>query len=168
MMFFQKQKTMDNGYAKKCEVGLTMSKLMKKLFSFIFAFCFMVSLVSFAVAETTDLSSLSNDEVLDLLKQVQQEVVDRKLSKSAELSAGMYIVGGAFPSGLYVISSDDFDGYFTVNFRDNFGGGNEGMYYYERSFSSIKPSWMVYLSDGDKLICSCQIKLTIAPGIVFE
>ena len=49
--------------------------------------------VPFALADKVDLSSMSDDEIVELLTQVNNEVVSRGINKTATLLQGSYIGG---------------------------------------------------------------------------
>lgn len=77
--------------------------------------------------EVIDLSVYSDDEIAELLKQINQEVVDRRLEKTAKLEPGVYTVGVDIPAGSYTYSvtvvaddaDDDDDDRYTVDFDDD-------------------------------------------------
>ncbi len=60
----------------------------------------------FAEISSIDFSQLTNEELLVLEIAVQTEKVERKLVKSAKLSAGSYSVGIDIPAGSYTITND--------------------------------------------------------------
>lgn len=76
--------------------------------------------------EVIDFSAYSDDEIAELLKEINQEVVDRRLEKSAKLEPGVYTVGVDIPAGSYTYSvtvvadddADDDDDRYTVDFDD--------------------------------------------------
>ena len=61
-------------------------------------------LIPAALADTIDLSALSNDEIVDLLGRVNQELIARGIQKSATLPAGKYVGGKDLPAGAYIIT----------------------------------------------------------------
>ena len=127
---------------------------------------------TFAQAETLDLSSYSDTALVELLLNVQQEIADRRIEKSANLPAGSYIVGKDLPVGVYDISviyngsmwmdiyvyADGGDGdkkqEFTVFADGNYGDGTGAFH--------------VDLAEGGLLKCSAPITLTISVGVMFE
>ena len=56
----------------------------------------------FALADGLDFSGMSDDELLALMKQVQQEIVDRRIEGTATLPGGKYIGGKDIPAGTYI------------------------------------------------------------------
>ncbi|MBQ8137019.1 MAG: hypothetical protein IJ174_06260 [Clostridia bacterium] len=64
--------------------------------------CFL--LIPAAIAETVALSSMSDDEIVELLEKVQEEIVRRNIGKSAQLPAGKYTGGRDLPAGSYIIT----------------------------------------------------------------
>ena len=54
-----------------------------------------------AMAETISLNKLTDAEILSLLKEVQSEVVNRGIEKSATLHTGQYVGGKDIPVGSY-------------------------------------------------------------------
>ena len=77
--------------------------------------CFLLISVSFA--DTIDLSSFSNDEIVALLAKVNDEVVSRGINKTAKLPQGAYIAGKDLPAGRYIftcLAKDDDWGNLTV------------------------------------------------------
>ena len=59
-----------------------------------------------------DLSQYSDEEVVNLLNQVQTELVNRQIEKTATLEKGTYTVGKDIPAGEYVLfkGADSGDG----------------------------------------------------------
>ena len=76
-------------------------------------------------ADSLDLSGYDDTALVELLGQVQQEVADRHIEKTAELQAGDYIGGRDVPEGTYVwhcMASGDDWGTVTVYSLDENGG----------------------------------------------
>lgn len=69
-----------------------------------FLCCLLVALllIPAALADTVNLSSLSNEELVALLTQINQEIVDRGINKVAKLPQGAYIAGKDLPAGRYI------------------------------------------------------------------
>lgn len=74
-----------------------MRKLMAALF-----FLMIIACSSYSMAEEIDISTLSNDEIVALLAQVQEEMVARLIVGTANLSSGTYIAGKDIPVGSYI------------------------------------------------------------------
>lgn len=63
-----------------------------------------VSMAVVCFAESIELKSLSDEEIVVLLKKVQQEIADRNIEKTAELKEGIYIAGKDVPIGDYIVT----------------------------------------------------------------
>ncbi len=148
---------------------------MKRTISVILCLLLVLSSVTLALADTVDLSTFDNDALLELLQQVQQEVVNRKLAKSATLPAGSYIVGKDLPSGSYILNCK-YDGGWWADIYV-IGNGGEGkekfngtVFAEDNATASVKGegSWKIVLEDGDLFKCTSEVTLTVSTGIVFE
>ena len=114
----------------------------------------------------------TNDELTRLLFDIQQEIADRHIRKSAQLPQGRYIVGQDIPAGTYdisvtykgamwmdiyiyeTVSSDRYLEDFTV-FADGEYGSGTGYFHVE-------------LNEGNLLKCTDTITLTISAGVQFQ
>lgn len=77
---------------------------MKKIISaFLVLTCLCFSIVV-VHSEPFDLSELSDEEIVELFSQVQNELVERNIQKSATMSEGFYIVGEDMPAGKYIFT----------------------------------------------------------------
>ncbi len=79
--------------------------------------CLLVALFlagSIALAESIDLSSMTDDELLILEDQVSQEVSDRGLVKEFKVTPGMYIGGTDIKVGRYKAIVPPGIGYMTI------------------------------------------------------
>ena len=72
---------------------------MKKLFAVILIFSLILPAASFA--EIPDISSLTDDELLQLDWQIQAILFDHQLDEGVLVPAGVYIVGADIPAGEY-------------------------------------------------------------------
>ena len=123
-----------------------------------------------ALADKVDLSSMSDDEIVNLLSQVNQEVVSRGINKTAKLPQGGYIAGKDLPAGRYIYTSlakgDDW-GNLTVKSDE----GNGQLILWEVITSSDKgeaETVFVTLEKGDKIESGVPFSLTIMSGAIFE
>ncbi|MDO4484911.1 MAG: hypothetical protein Q4C54_10960 [Clostridia bacterium] len=124
-----------------------------------------------SMAESINLSSLSDDEIIILLEQVQQEVVDRHIQKTAELPKGAYIAGQDIPTGTYLFTSlakGNEWGNVTI-----YSNGGEGDLLEWKVVSAPKdgeePETMtIKLNDGDQLKSDVKFSLTVSGGVVFK
>ena len=127
-----------------------------------------ILMISVAVAATVDLSSMSDEEVLALLDQVNQEVVSRGLNKTAKLPQGAYIGGKDIPVGRYIFTSmakgDDW-GNLTVKSEE----GKGSLLLWEVISASDDPETVfITLNKGDKLESGVPFSLTIMSGAIFQ
>ena len=77
---------------------------MKKLLCMLLAVIMALTFCSSALAETLDLSSLTDEEVADLYAQLQDEMIERDMI-NLELYSGTYLGGDDLPAGRYVVSA---------------------------------------------------------------
>ncbi len=121
-----------------------------------------------ALADVPDLSSLTDDEILVLLDQVNQEVVSRGLNKTAALPQGAYIAGKDIPVGRYIFTSmargDDW-GNLTV--KSDEGKGSLLLWEVITSGEEAETVFIT-LDNGDKLESGVPFSLTIMSGAVFK
>lgn len=121
-----------------------------------------------ALADVPDLSSLTDDEILVLLDQVNQEVVSRGLNKTATLPQGAYIAGKDIPVGRYIFTSmargDDW-GNLTV--KSDEGKGSLLLWEVITSGEEAETVFIT-LDKGDKLESGVPFSLTIMSGAVFK
>lgn len=68
--------------------------------------CLLVALllIPAALADTVNLSTMSDAEIIALLEQVNQEIVNRGINKTARLPQGGYIAGKDLPAGRYIFT----------------------------------------------------------------
>ena len=126
-------------------------------------------------AEGIDLSVYDDNALLDVMMQVQQEVVDRRIEKKAELNAGDYIVGKDLPAGTYIVYMK-YDGSMWGDIRVYSDSSKEERLFDESVFSpdndmaSIKGegTWKISLEEGNILDCSEPVTLTIYAGVSFS
>lgn len=143
---------------------------MKKILSLLLAFT-LLGLSTAARAETaSDLSHLSNDELLTLLADVQQEVVSRRLGKTARLLAGTYVVGYDIPAGVYTLCADGQDdqsgSLYLRTTRDP--DGNYTSKLYEYIDAADQYAAYVRLEEGDVLELPFPFTLTVFAGVMFN
>lgn len=124
-----------------------------------------------ALADTVNLSSMTDDEIIALLTQVNQEIVNRGINKTARLPKGGYIAGRDLPAGRYILTvlatGSDW-GNLTVKTDE----GNGKMTLWEvvsaPENGEDPQTFFISLSKGDKLDCSVPFSLTIMNGVVFQ
>ena len=126
-------------------------------------------IVPFALADKVDLSSMSDDEIVELLTQVNQEVVTRRINKTAKMAQGSYVGGRDVPVGKYV---------FTCTAKGNDWGN---MFVYNAEGKQIEwevvsapeqgedpQTVFVTLEKDYTLKCSTPFTLTVMSGAIFE
>ena len=124
-----------------------------------------------AMAETIDLSKLSDDEIVALLDSVNAEIVSRGINKTASLPQGSYIAGKDLPAGRYIFTckatGDDW-GNVTVKSE----GGSGKLIIWEvvsAPAEGTEPETIfITLTDGDELKSGVPFTLTIMSGAVFK
>lgn len=128
-------------------------------------------LIPAALADVPDISALSDDEILALLDQVNQEVVTRGLNKTAKLPQGSYIGGKDLPVGRYIFTcmatGDDW-GNITV-----YTDGGQGKQVLWEIMSAPKDgqepeTCFITLNEGDELKSGIPFSLTIMSGAIFK
>lgn len=150
---------------------------MKKLLVAILAACMLSMSVVVALADSIDLSGYTDEEIVVLLDQVQAEVVNRHIEKTATLPKGTYIAGKDIPVGSYVYSV-------TVLDIEEYGDGFQyGIVYvqtpedpedeypsklYEYVENTTAASYYFTLEEGDKLASPVAFTLTISGGAMFK
>ena len=128
-------------------------------------------LIPAAVADPVDLSSMSDEEIVALLDQVNQEIVSRGINKTAKLPQGAYIAGKDLPVGRYILTvlakGDDW-GNLTV-YKDE-GNGKLVLWEVVSAPESGEEPETIFMSleKGDKIECSVPFSLTIMSGAVFQ
>ena len=124
-----------------------------------------------ALADKVDLSSMSDDEIVELLTRVNNEVVSRGINKTATLPQGSYIGGKDIPAGKYIFvckaKGDDW-GNVTVK-----SDGGDGKLVLWEVVSAPKDGEepddiFVTLGEGDELKSGVPFTLTIMSGAVFK
>ena len=126
-------------------------------------------IIPFALADKVDLSSMSDDEIVELMKQVNQEIVDRRINKTAKMAPGTYTGGKDIPVGKYI---------FTCTATGNDWGN---MFVYNKEGKQVEwevvsapeqgqepQTSFITLEKDYTLKCSTPFTLTIMAGAVFE
>lgn len=138
-----------------------------------FLCCLLVCLllVPAALADVPDISKLSNDEIVELLGKVNQELVTRGISKSADLPAGKYIAGKDLPAGSYIITcktDDDHHGIvWAAASTDDLNNQYPSLLYEHVSFNS-EEQFRITLDEGGILNLPFAATLTISSGMLFK
>ena len=143
--------------------------MFKKLVCVMCSALFLLSLGSVAFAENiVDLSNYSDEELIELQGRITQEMVDRKIVKSAILPQGRYEVGVDIPTGKYTVSltkeSTSSEAVFLYKDNSSTTIGNlvdSGYLYFEDSL-------VLKMEEGNILSTSAELLMTIFTGIQFE
>ena len=128
-------------------------------------------LVPAALADVPDLSSLTDDEIVELLGKVNQEVVTRGIEKTAELPAGRYTAGKDFPAGSYVLTCKTDDNHHGIVWvaapEDDLSSNYPSILYEHVSFNS-EEQFRFTLEEGGILNLPFAASLTISSGLKFK
>ncbi len=124
-----------------------------------------------AATETIDLSQLSDEEIVSLMDQVNNEIVRRGIEKTAKLSKGTYIVGVDIPAGKYIytcLAQGDDWGSVTV-YADK-GQGDQLLWEVVSAPEEGNESDTVFLDlhEGEQLKSGVPFSLTVQAGIKFS
>lgn len=116
------------------------------------------------VALDIDLSKYSDDEIVALYEMVGQEIVTRKISKSAKVPSGTYIVGVDIPAGKYIVeklsnSSYDYLQIYTDSTKE-LKLVSEDLWDAE--------SCIITVEDGNALVLGSDFLLTVYTGVTFN
>ena len=128
-------------------------------------------LIPVAVADTVDLSSMSNDEVVALLDEVNEEIVRRGINKTAKLPQGAYIAGSDIPAGRYVFTcmavGDDWG---NVTVYSEGGKGEQILWNVVSAPEDGEEPTTIFitLNEGDQLKSGVPFSLAIMSGALFQ
>lgn len=121
-----------------------------------------------------DLSVYDDVALVELLQQVQQEMADRNIEKTAELAGGKYIAGRDFPAGTYIwtcrATGDDW-GNVTVYSLDA-EGKHDNQKFWQVSGAPEEgeepESYLITINEGEELSSGIPFSLTIYAGAKFQ
>ena len=82
---------------------------MKKVLALVLALTFLTVPLCAAVATGVELSSMTDQELTALKEQLDAEILERGIVKTAVIPTGFYTVGTDSPAGNYVLSLGDID-----------------------------------------------------------
>ena len=123
-----------------------------------------------SVGEIIDLSGYDDDTLVALLHQVQSEMVNRHIEKTAFLRAGTYVFGEDIPAGKYILARSELAEYggdvglFAAGETMDTGPSKLGEYIYsDDDFEAY-----IVAEEGDWMIIEFPCDLTISPGAVFQ
>ena len=138
-----------------------------------FVCCLMVCLllIPAALADTINLSSLSDAEIVDLLNRVNAEIVSRGISKTAKLPQGAYIAGKDLPAGKYILTvmatGNDWG---NVTVYSEGGKGKQLLWEVVSAPEKGQEPETIFitLNAGDQLKSGVPFSLTIMSGALFQ
>lgn len=138
-----------------------------------FLCCLLVTLllIPAAFADTVNLSSLSNEELVALLTQINQEIVDRGINKVAKLPQGAYIAGKDLPAGRYIytcLAKGDDWGNLTVKSEEGKGSLILWEVVSAPGQGEEPETVFITLNKGDKIESGVPFSLTIMSGAIFQ
>ena len=128
-------------------------------------------LIPVAVADTVDLSSMSNEEIVALLNDANEEIVRRGINKTAKLPQGAYIGGSDIPVGRYIFTclavGDDWG---NVTVYSDGGKGQQILWEVVSAPKDGQDPTTIYitLNEGDQLKSGVPFSLTIMSGALFQ
>ena len=124
-----------------------------------------------AVADAVDLSSMTNEEIVALLDQVNAEIVNRGINKTAKLPQGTYIAGSDIPAGRYIFTcmavGDDWG---NVTVYSDGGKGQQILWNVVSAPEEGQEPTTIFitLNEGDQLKSGVPFSLTIMSGALFQ
>lgn len=138
-----------------------------------FVCCLLVFLllIPAAFADSINLSSLSDAEIVDLLTKVNAEIVSRGINKTAKLPQGAYIAGKDIPAGKYIFTvmavGDDWG---NVTVYSEGGKGKQLLWEVVSAPEKGQDPETIFitLNDGDQLKSGVPFSLTIMSGALFQ
>lgn len=121
------------------------------------------------VVQVIDLSGYGDEQLVDLLRQVQAEIVTRNIEKTAQLSAGTYVFGQDIPVGKYVLrkSPGDQHGMIELAAADDPEDEYPSKLY---EFLSGTDAFETFITaeNGDRLTVELPCELTVSVGVLFQ
>jgi len=140
-----------------------MKKLVSLMLTISLLFCCAV-----CVSEGTDFKSYSDEQLLKLIFDAQQEAANRKLALSADLMGGQYIAGVDIPTGKYIFKCT-YKGDWWANMTVYTDKGNGRLKEWETiTAEDGEFTLLLTLDENDCLSCDEPFTLTISTGIMFK
>lgn len=128
-------------------------------------------LVPGTLADVPDISSLTDDEIIELLGKVNEELVGRGIAKSAELPAGKYTGGKDIPAGSYIITCKTDESHHGIVWvsaaADDLNNQYPSILYEHVSFCS-EEKFRVTIEEGGILNLPFAATVTISAGLFFK
>lgn len=147
-----------------------MSKTLRSLVCVV-VFCLVFSSVCYAETSTIDISSFTDDEILALSTQIQQEMVTRCMAKTASLQSGQYTGGKDIPVGAYTLyckTDANHHGIVWVSAaKDDLDNDYPSKLYEHVSFDT-EETYYIEIEEGGILNVPFPVELQISTGILFK
>ncbi len=121
--------------------------------------------------EILDLSQYSDEQILAISKQVQTEMVNRKLEGTATLEAGMYEGGKDVPAGRYILickTDSEHHGIVWLSSAEDDLKNEYPSKLYEYVGTDDEKNFSIGIEEGGILNVPFPAQLQIYPGVVFE
>ena len=138
---------------------------------FICFFLICILLIPIAAAESLDLSSMTDDEIVDLYDKLTNEIVTRGMEKTATLPAGKYIAGKDIPVGSYIITCSTDESHHGIVWAssptDDLSSEYPSVLYEHVSFST-EEKFKITMEEGGILCLPFTASLTISTGVLFR
>lgn len=144
---------------------------LNRFLSLVCAIMLMVLCVVPALAESFNLASMTDTEIISLLEQVNQAIVTRGIQKTAKLAKGAYIAGKDIPAGSYVFTclatGDDWG---NVTVYSEGGAGKQLLWNVVSAPEEGQEPETIFitLNEGDQLKSGVAFSLTINVGVLFK
>ena len=130
-----------------------------------------MALISVSYASTVDLSAMTNEEIIALLGQVNQEIVSRGIQKSASLPAGKYVGGRDLPVGAYILTCKTDENHHGIVWLSAAGDDLNNQYpsiLYEHISYNKEEQFRISIEEGGILNLPFSATLTISPALLFQ
>ena len=116
-----------------------------------------------------DVKNCSDTELIALLDEVQQEIADRHIERTAKIEIGTYIGGRDIPVGDYLLTKDTngYSGIVWLQAKDD-PKDNYPSKLYEFLSDDETGTFFITVEEGDTLCTPFPITLTISSGIKFK
>ncbi len=146
---------------------------MKKLPGLLLSLLLIMTFLGIGCAEENaiiDFSVYDDDELLALLTSVQNEVVNRRIEKTAHLTAGTYVGGRDIPVGSYILTAEgtEDDGGIISLRSVNDPENDWPSKLYEFIDGDKTYSVFVTIEEGDTLILPFPYAIKISVGVMFH
>ena len=151
---------------------------MKKLFTICLAACLVLTALAAApgsekapeagpeqpAAQIIDLSGYADEQLVELLRQVQTEIVTRNIEKTALLNAGTYVFGQDIPVGKYVLKKSPGEQHGMIELA----AADDPSKLYEFLGDTDTFETFITAENGDRLTVELPCELTVSVGVLFQ